>query len=55
MVEDIFRTTQSILQTRPIYPKCDQTIRGHVFCSFLARVWRRRLQAALREALRALE
>jgi hypothetical protein len=22
--------------TRPIYHKCDNTIRGHVFCSFLA-------------------
>jgi transposase len=36
MVEDIFRTMKSILETRPIYHKCTQTIRGHVFCSFLA-------------------
>jgi len=36
MVEDLFRTTKSILDTRPIYHKCDETIRGHVFCSFLA-------------------
>jgi len=36
MVEQIFRTTKSILDTRPIYHKCDETIRGHVFCSFLA-------------------
>jgi transposase len=35
-VEDIIRTTKSILMTRPIYHKCDATIRGHVFCSFLA-------------------
>jgi hypothetical protein len=35
-VESIFRATKSILETRPIYHKCDQTIRGHVFCSFLA-------------------
>jgi Transposase DDE domain len=35
-VEDIIRTTKSILETRPIYHKCDETIRGHVFCSFLA-------------------
>jgi hypothetical protein len=27
---------KSVLQTRPIYHKCDATIRGHVFCSFLA-------------------
>jgi len=35
-VEDIFRTTKSILETRPIYHRCNETIRGHVFCSFLA-------------------
>ena len=27
---------KSVLETRPIYHKCDETIRGHVFCSFLA-------------------
>ena len=31
MVEQVFRTTKSILETRPIYHKCDETIRGHVF------------------------
>jgi len=36
MVEDIFRTTKSIVDTRPIWHKCDETIRGHVFCSYLA-------------------
>lgn len=36
MVEDTFRTAKTILETRPIYHKCDETIRGHVFCSFLA-------------------
>ncbi len=35
-VEDVFRSTKSILHTRPIYHTCDDTIRGHVFCSFLA-------------------
>lgn len=55
MVEDIFRTTKSILETRPIYHKCDETIRGHVFCSFLALVLRQRLQALLREAGHNLE
>lgn len=43
MVEDIFRTMKSLLQTRPIFHKCDDTIRGHVFCSFLALVIRKRL------------
>lgn len=36
MVEDTIRTAKSILDTRPIFHKCDETIRGHVFCSFLA-------------------
>ena len=36
MVEQAFRTVKSVLETRPIYHKCDDTIRGHVFCSFLA-------------------
>jgi transposase len=35
-VEDIIRTSKSILETRPIYHKRDATIRDHVFCSFLA-------------------
>lgn len=36
MVEQSFRSFKSVLETRPIYHKCDETIRGHVFCSFLA-------------------
>ena len=47
MVEDMFRTTKSILETRPIYHKCDETIRGHVFCSFLALLLRRALEQRL--------
>jgi hypothetical protein len=38
LVESLFRSMKSILETRPIYHKCDETIRGHVFCSFLAMV-----------------
>ncbi|MFN0169554.1 MAG: IS1634 family transposase, partial [Bryobacteraceae bacterium] len=38
MVEDIFRSMKSLLETRPIYHKRDETIRGHVFCTFLALV-----------------
>ena len=44
MVENAFRTTKSILDTRPIFHKCDDTIRGHVFCSFLALVLLKDLQ-----------
>jgi len=47
MVEDAFRTMKTILQTRPIYHKCDDTIRGHVFCSFLALVLQRELHSRL--------
>ena len=36
MVEQAFRTSKSIAEMRPIDHKCDETIRGHVFCSFLA-------------------
>ena len=49
MVEDLFRTMKSILETRPIYHKRDETIRGHVFCSFLALLLRRALEQRLEE------
>jgi Transposase DDE domain len=55
MVEHWFRSCKSLLQTRPIYHKCDETIRGHVFCSFLALVLRQELQARLRERGHELE
>ena len=35
-VEALIRSAKSILETGPIWHKCDETIRGHVFCSFLA-------------------
>jgi Transposase DDE domain len=47
MVEQWFRSCKTLLQTRPIFHKCDETIRGHVFCSFLALVLRQELQARL--------
>jgi hypothetical protein len=47
MVENLFRTMKSILETRPIYHKCDETIRGHVFCSFLALLLKRALEQRL--------
>jgi transposase len=42
-VEEMFRTAKTLLDTRPIYHKCDETIRGHVFCSFLALLLRKEL------------
>jgi hypothetical protein len=47
MVEQWFRTCKSLLETRPIFHHCDDTIRGHVFCSFLALVLKQELQARL--------
>ena len=47
MVEDVFRSMKSLLDTRPIFHKCDETIRGHVFCSFLALLLRKELQDRL--------
>ncbi len=48
MVEQWFRSCKSLLETRPIYHHCDDTIRGHVFCSFLALLLRHELQARLK-------
>lgn len=47
VVEKIFRDMKTILKTRPIFHKRDETIRGHVFCSFLALVLRKELDLAL--------
>ena len=44
MVEAIFRSMKSVLDTRPIYHRRDDTIRGHVFASFLALLMRHELQ-----------
>jgi len=42
-VEEMFRAAKTLLETRPIFHKCDETIRGHVFCSFLALLLRKEL------------
>ena len=47
MVEAVFGSMKSLLDTRPIFHKCDETIRGHVFCSFLALVLRKELEDRL--------
>jgi hypothetical protein len=46
-VESMFRSLKSLLDTRPIYHRCDDTIRGHVFCSFLALLMMKELQSRL--------
>jgi hypothetical protein len=54
-VEQWFRSCKSLLRTRPIFHKSDETIRGHVFCSFLALVLRQEMQARLEERGHELE
>ena len=49
-VERVFRDVKSLLETRPIFHQRDQTIRGHVFCSFLALVLRKELQRRLEQS-----
>jgi hypothetical protein len=55
MVESIFRSAKSLLETRPIYHKVDDTIRGHVFCSFLALALRKELETRLEKLGAKLE
>jgi hypothetical protein len=55
MVEQVFRSAKSLLETRPVFHKYDRTIRGHVFCSFLALVLRRALQDRLETTGQSLE
>jgi transposase len=49
MVEQWFRSCKSLLHTRPIFHRLDATIRGHVFCSFLALVLRQELETRLEQ------
>jgi transposase len=50
MVEQVFRDVKSVLETRPVFHQRDETIRGHVFCSFLALTLRKELDRRLNEA-----
>ena len=47
MVEQAFRAMKSVLNTRPIFHKRTETIRGHVFCSFLALILMKELKTRL--------
>ena len=49
-VEQVFRDVKSVMDTRPVYHKRDETIRGHVFCSFLALLLRKELAMRLEAA-----
>ena len=54
-VEQAFRDMKSLLDTRPVFHKYDETIRGHVFCSFLALVLRKELDRRLEKAGHSFE
>jgi transposase len=54
-VEQVFRDMKSVLDTRPIFHRLDETIRGHVFCSFLALVIRKELDRRLEKAGQCFE
>ncbi len=49
-VERVFRDVKSLLDTRPIFHQCDNTIKGHVFCSFLALILKKELDRRLNAA-----
>jgi transposase len=49
-VEQVFRDIKSMLETRPVFHQRDETIRGHVFCSFLALVLKKELDRRLHTA-----
>lgn len=54
-VERVFRDVKSMLETRPIFHQRDDTIRGHVFCSFLALVLRKELERHLEKTAHVFE
>jgi len=54
-VEQIFRDVKSVLETRPVFHQRDETIRGHVFCSFLALVLRKELDRRLEKTGHSFE
>ena len=54
-VEHAFRDIKSVLETRPVYHQRDETIRGHIFCSFLALILRKELFRRLEKSDHSFE
>ena len=54
-VEQVFRDMKSIFETRPVFHQTDETIRGHVFCSFLALVVRKELESRMEKSGHSFE
>ena len=46
-VEQAFRDIKTMFETRPVFHKCTETIRGHLFCIFLALMLRKELYRRL--------
>ncbi|MEM5789964.1 MAG: hypothetical protein AAGU11_21825 [Syntrophobacteraceae bacterium] len=55
MVEQAFREAKTLLETRPVFHKRDETIRGHLFCSFLALVLKKELYRRVEAAGNSFE
>ncbi|MFZ2447721.1 MAG: IS1634 family transposase [Syntrophobacteraceae bacterium] len=55
MVEQAFRDAKSLLETRPVFHKRDETIRGLLFCSFLALVLKKELYRRIEAAGNSFE
>jgi len=55
MVEQIFRSVKSVVETRPVYHRSDEAIRGHIFCSFLALVMIKEIRTRLESKKMQLE
>ena len=54
-VEQVFRDMKSIFETRPVFHQTDETIRGHVFCSFFALVVRKELESRMEKSGHSFE
>ena len=54
-VEQLFRQSKAVLDTRPIFHSSDAAIRGHVFCTFLALLLQKRLNELVQSAGGKLE
>ena len=55
LVEQFFRATKTMLDSRPIYHQWDATIKGHIFCSYLALLLHHELEQRLKKQSGHLE
>ena len=54
-MEHIFRSLKSVVETRPVFHRSDEAIRGHIFCSFLALVMIKELKKRLEDKMMQFE